>query len=799
MNINKKLCFLVLFFSLSLLSITSHCAIDPIGWKLNQLFQNPVYTGRTYSVTYTLTNQLPFQLVKPLLITKNASSQNEFSYDDKCSGVRLASKASCTVKVILTPRTSGSKQLQLTVGGYDNNQVKLPPITARAVGTLPTGIISTVTQALPYQMSPGNSVPYSFVFTNRGKTTATQIHTTITQSNGTPNIITNTCMNGSAAGTLAAGASCTIAGSYTPNSDMPSMQSVAATLTYKGSTGSPLTETTSTEIIAPAGDIVGSLVIPNYLPPLLLTGTAYPIQVLFTNVSGSQVTLGSQGTMTCIDSNSIDCTANLGTITSYCNASLPATAACQLQASLTLPSSPTPGTTYTVSASLSYTGTGSPATISTAGTYVTSLPTTRTINLVNQCNFPVWFSLNGSAVTGVSCNAQGNGCPAGTSCNTSTLSCYWNNPGPNSGTSYRLAKNGGSNSVTIPSINYGGIQWSGNISASTLCSGTSCAQAACNNQGGTTSCSPGKGFSQPATQAEITMSANNNDSYDVEVINGFHIPISMAPFFYTNIPATANNYNCGTPGSYTAVNNFGACNWNTASLPAPNNGTGFSSGYYWVSNGSKTCNINSAASQCPTGQLCGLYQNPSTNAFSQTCGKFLGYWSADQVCSNTGLSSTVSNFFKCTMSLPTTSPSFPANATLYNLMACAVPSGDVNPLYNSCYLSYPGASAAQIETCCGCVDWWNSTDTSGAIIQSNSSTQSCGTQVDPIWTKYIQPMVQWMKATCPSAYVYPFDDKTSGFSCTNNLPNQPNSTGYTITFCEGNTGLPTGISDGRGS
>ena len=33
------------------------------------------------------------------------------------------------------------------------------------------------------------------------------------------------------------------------------------------------------------------------------------------------------------------------------------------------------------------------------------------------------------------------------------------------------------------------------------------------------------------------------DSYDVEVINGFHIPISMEPGPYV----AANNYSCGTP------------------------------------------------------------------------------------------------------------------------------------------------------------------------------------------------------------------------------------------------------------
>ncbi|EHL29132.1 Dot/Icm T4SS effector LegT [Legionella drancourtii] len=801
MNTNKKGCFFALLSTLSLLPFSSHAGTDPIGWKLNKQFQNPIYVDSSDSVTYTFTNQLPFQLVKPLVITKNASSPNEFSYVDNCTGVRLASKASCTVTASLTPTNSGIKQLQLIIGGYDNNRVQLPLIATEAKGNAPNtkGITGKVTQSLPYQMTIGSSANYTFFFINYGTTTATNLNISVTQPYGTANIVTNTCT-----GTLATGASCTVTGSYIPSSTTPSTQSITATLSYQGSSGSPVTETTTTQVNASSSILASSFVAPNYLPPLVLSGTPYKVQALFTNVSGGALTLSPPGSISCTNSISGDCSAALSNFSSSCGASLPATtpaAACQLEATLTIPSSPapTPGSTYTITASVGYTGIGSPSTITTIGTFVTSLPTTRTINLVNQCNFPVWFSLNGSAVANVSCNAQGAGCPAGTTCNTSTLLCYWNNPGPNTGTSYQLTQSGGTNSVTIPAYNYSGIQWSGNISASTGCSGSSCSQASCNNNGGTTSCAPGKGFSQPATQAEITMSATSNDSYDVEVINGFHIPISMAPYYYTNIPATADNYNCGTPGSSTATNNFGACNWTNASLPAPSGGTGFSSGYYWVTNGGTACNISSGVSQCTAGQLCGLYQNPSTNAFSQVCGNFLGYWSADQVCSNTGLSATVSNFFNCSMSLPTSSPSFPANATLYNLMACQVPTGDVSPLYNSCYLSYSGYNASQIATCCGCVDWWNSSETSGVSIQANAATQSCGTQVDPIWTQYIQPMVQWMKATCPSAYVYPFDDKTSGFSCTNNLPNQPNSTDYTITFCEGgNTGLPTGISEGRG-
>ena len=772
--------------ALFLLSSQAISGANPISWQLNHTFGDTVPVGLTSSITYTMTNQLPFPLAKPIMINKTASPQTEFSYVDNCSGLRLQSKQSCTVQVNLAPLVNGTKSLQLIIAGYDNNKVPLPQVMTEATGQTQSGVEGKTSQSLPSTLQAGKSASYSFLFTNQGKTTASNLSVSVTQTIGTADITYNNCTN-----SLNPGSSCTVSGVYTPNSTSPSTQTVSAQLTFSGASGSPAVASTSTTVTAPPGDIVGSLVSPKYLPPLMVQGTTYNVQFLFTNVTSHSVNLGSNA-VTCIDSNDHDCSSQISFPASgnSCNIpSLPTTAACQISGTFIAPSATTPNpTTYNIQAQLNFTGTGTPATVVTSGAIVASLPTSRTITLINQCTFPVWFSLNGSAVSGQSCAS---GCPSGTSCNSSTGKCYWNNYAPNSGT-YQLTASGGTTTVTIPSPTFSanGVQWSGNISASTLCNPSSpsgtCGQASCGNSNGSTACAAGIGFTQPATQAEITMNLNTDDSYDVEVINGFHIPISMIPMYYSGIPATANNYTCGAPGGYnggTTVNGFGSCNWDNAVPPSTKNG------YYWVTAGGSACNINTTSSQCPAGQLCGL-----DSSFNQTCGNFLGYWSADQVCSQSGLSSTVSNYFLCNQALP---GSFPAGATLYSLMACSVPTGSTNPTYNSCYLSYPNYTPEQIQTCCGCVDWWNASETGGVVIGANSTTASCMSQTDPQWTQYVQPMIQWMKAACPSAYTYPFDDKTSGFSCTNNLAGQPNSTGYLITFCEGNTGLPTGITDGR--
>lgn len=438
---------------------------------------------------------------------------------------------------------------------------------------------------------------------------------------------------------------------------------------------------------------------------------------------------------------------------------------------------------YSATATLDYADAMGPeqSTVTTQTYVVPSLTENRNITFQNNCPFKVWFSLNGSALNNSPSCTKDTDCPSGTRCNTSTSSCYWKNyASPND--TYLLSANGGSNSVTIPlhPNTDPNIQWSGNFSASTLCiSGQNCGQAECGNQGGDAPCAPGVGFKQPATQAEITMNRNTGDSYDLEVINGFHIPIAMKPIYYPSIDAIPDNYNCGTPGEFKEVNGFGGCDWRSAS---PNG-----NGYYWVTNSGNTCNIT--APSCAGGTVCGLNES-----FQQVCGNFLGYWTANEVCGKSNVPASVRAFFHCDIALPA---GYPQNSTIYDLMACAVPTGDTNPTFNSCYLNYSGFSRSKISQCCGCSDWW----TEG--VAANPHTQSCtpagqtSAQSSPEWKQYVFPGLVWIKKACPSSYTYPFDDKTSGFGCTNNAQNAPNSTGYTLTFCPGNSGLPHGINEGR--
>lgn len=325
----------------------------------------------------------------------------------------------------------------------------------------------------------------------------------------------------------------------------------------------------------------------------------------------------------------------------------------------------------------------------------------RKFTLINKCSFPVWFGFLG-----------GNNTPA---------------PADNN---YQL-KPGDSSLVNIP-LSF----WSGVIAGRTNCSSSGCQTADCG--GGTGRCA--HGFNPPATQVEFTMNANGYDNYDVEVINGVNVPISVAPDINTK---ASDPYYCGAPGATSPSPGLGACSWNLNPPLVEFN---------WVTNGGNAC---SKASDCSGGLTCGLSFNPGqAKLLQKTCGKLLGYWTADQIC---GIQRDYGAPFNCNKQL--TIPQ--KNRTWWDLYACIPP-------INSCY------SGGVDNTCCGCVNW----DQINIPVPSSPTTQRC-TNVNPNWKSGVQPYLEWLKRACPTSYTYPYDDPSSSFRC-------PVTANYTITFCPNN-------------
>ena len=148
----------------------------------------------------------------------------------------------------------------------------------------------------------------------------------------------------------------------------------------------------------------------------------------------------------------------------------------------------------------------------------------RTITFTNYCDTPVWFGfisgaapkLNPAYPGDYSCTTNSD-CVAGASCATlgSNLRCFWTAPAP-ADNNYQLSAQGGTQTVSIPVYSGASVIWSGAIAGRTNCSATRCETADCG--GGTGACPLGRGFSQPATQAEFTLGALSTDFYDVEAL-----------------------------------------------------------------------------------------------------------------------------------------------------------------------------------------------------------------------------------------------------------------------------------------
>ncbi|HSW93637.1 MAG TPA: thaumatin family protein [Gammaproteobacteria bacterium] len=372
----------------------------------------------------------------------------------------------------------------------------------------------------------------------------------------------------------------------------------------------------------------------------------------------------------------------------------------------------------------------------------------RTFTFVNQCAYPVSFNFAGGSAENpktksVFCQTN-NDCVTGSSCASVAPDrkiCFWTNPTP-ADHRYELKTNE-SNRVIIPAYDNGtDTIWSGAVAGQTNCQNGVCETADCErNPNGNGACAPGHGFAQPATQAEFTLS-RATDFYDVEVINGINIPMSMAP---TNpAPETGNPYNCGSPGASShPFTKTGVCSWD---LTPP------SDDYVWVRGGGALC---TTSSNCPASEKCGLSFNPGHQPLLQkTCGVPLGFFTADEVC---GIDSTFGAPFNCATRLPN-SPTH----TLTQLYMCA-------PIA-SCY-----QSPAQSD-CCGCANWWQKG------LDVPQSTKQC-VSFNPYWEQWVEPGLEWIKRACPTAYVYPYDDMSSTFTCSEKDASQVNATAYTITFC----------------
>lgn len=254
----------------------------------------------------------------------------------------------------------------------------------------------------------------------------------------------------------------------------------------------------------------------------------------------------------------------------------------------------------------------------------------------------------------------------------------------------------------------------------------------------------------PASVNPFPSSNNGPSSSSPTILPSRHINVNP-------VALKDSAYLCGNPGGVKSrrdpsggYHTLPSCSWDwTAFASAFTNSSALPLQLRFVEDGSTVCTSDSGCAI--TGEVCGLSTTKlSAKSIDMTCGKLKGYWTADQIC---GVNPSFSTPFSCPL--------------LYNLYGCV--GGTV-----SCY------SNVATSTCCGCADWWEVLNINTNVIFPNG-TQQC-VDKNPKWVNSIQPYLKPLKATCPTAYTFPFDDKSSTFIC-NNGESSSKPLDYYIILC----------------
>ncbi|KTC77988.1 thaumatin family protein [Legionella brunensis] len=418
-----------------------------------------------------------------------------------------------------------------------------------------------------------------------------------------------------------------------------------------------------------------------------------------------------------------------------------------------------------------------------------SIPTAaRTFTFKNYCNYAVWLGISGGATNSIkpviakdlqSCKdtVRSSDCYPGSTCvpvGSGVNHCFWKNPVPTGG-NYQLAKNG-SATVSFPVYDNGiDAQWSGGVAGRTNCTSTGCDTGDCNGgaaSGHNGACKVATGFNAPVSTAEFTLlgalplvysnTAQGNtdvDTYDVTVINGVTTPISMKPANGV-WGGRAKPYRCGVPGASTNTQSSAACEW--SSFNPPN-----SKAYLWVKFQSSAIENECLNTNCTQGKSCGASFNPGSGGkvVKNVCGQALGFWTADAFCAKDATFQDSRIGVNCSARLASPDSQY----TQAQLYGCST-----GIFKNSCY-----TTGAVSGSCCGCVDW----NTLGINVPAPPITQSCNGIKTENWVTVSQPKLEWLKDACSNAYVYPYDDASSTFTCQKLNSQDINQVNYVISFC----------------
>lgn len=210
MNIMRRL---VLSAALLLTTLSAHAGRDPIGWTMTGAIPPQTQVHHTYSIHFTLTNNLPFTMPTPLKISNGTVPPGESFLSDDCSGLKLAPGASCNVGLRFVPKTDGRKEIGIFME-YGKNKVRIPQpiiISTSSGAASPSVLQGSVLSGFPTAILSSTTYTLNFQFKNTGLTTLSGLVLAVNAANTSGYTQTATTCTTS----LTAGQACTVTGTFT--------------------------------------------------------------------------------------------------------------------------------------------------------------------------------------------------------------------------------------------------------------------------------------------------------------------------------------------------------------------------------------------------------------------------------------------------------------------------------------------------------------------------------------------------------------------------------------------------------
>lgn len=268
---------------LGLLILPTHlfAATNPFTYSFTPSSGLPTttYVGGSYNVTYTLTNNLPFNDKMKQISLRSVTGSGFSIQNDACSGqVITKNGGTCTFTVNLQPSGTGSVSAQ-PVMAYDVNIVPMNTLTSSTQPALTQIVSGVVTTPLPSSTVVNTGYPVVFTFSNSGTGAATPSSIQFTGSTADLTNVINNCNS-----PIQPNGNCTISGTFTPTNQLTN--AIGVTYTYNGTQTVPLT--TSTTTIVPNAAITGTIT--KSIGSPTSTQAVYPFILTFSNTGNVPIT-----------------------------------------------------------------------------------------------------------------------------------------------------------------------------------------------------------------------------------------------------------------------------------------------------------------------------------------------------------------------------------------------------------------------------------------------------------------------------------------------------------------------------